>query len=66
MKFGPWTDEERAFLLAHWEELDDAALALALRRPMSSVTHRRLGLGLKRSHTGYHQRFLDRDTRPPR
>jgi hypothetical protein len=66
MKLGPWTDEERAFLLAHWEELDDAALALALPADEQGHAPTPWRLGLKRPHTGYHQRFLDRDTRPPR
>jgi hypothetical protein len=48
MKRGPWTEDELAFLREHWEKMDDATLAIALNRPMSSVAKRRLSLGLKR------------------
>jgi hypothetical protein len=37
----------------HREDLDDAALALALGRPMSTVTHQRLGMGLNRPQASY-------------
>jgi hypothetical protein len=48
MKQGRWTEEELTFLREHWETLDDAALAAKLERPMNSVSHMRLSLGLKR------------------
>jgi hypothetical protein len=58
-----WTDEERSFIRDHWREMDDAQLAAALRRPMSSVSHIRLKLGLKRPrHTGKNvARYRSRD-----
>jgi hypothetical protein len=48
MKQGRWTEEELTFLQEHWQTLDDAALAVRLDRPMNSISHVRLSLGLKR------------------
>jgi hypothetical protein len=48
MKQGRWTAEELTFLREHWGTLDDAALAAKLERTMSSVSHMRLSLGIKR------------------
>jgi len=48
----PWTTEEIAFIEQRWETMDDAELADAIRRPMSSVAAKRLDLGFKRRRRG--------------
>src|SRR5689334_4607379 len=68
MKRTAWTGDELAFIRDHWEEMDDAALAVALNRPMSSVEGKRRELGLKRARGAGPSawRYLDRHSRPAR
>jgi hypothetical protein len=60
MKHGAWTEREIAFIRQQWRTLDDAGLAAALDRPMSSVASKRLKLGLKRPRANGDGRYVDR------
>jgi hypothetical protein len=48
MKYDAWTERDTVFILAHWETLDDPALARALGRTCAAIQIKRLELGLKR------------------
>lgn len=55
----PWSEAEISFIHQHWGRLDDAGLASALRRPMSSVADVRLKLGLRRGRgVGGNNKYL--------